>query len=97
MAKWSSNIMDTWINYQITRNQLKAGIDVRRLVAGKTFGETDDMCQALVLWDCKMAKEMRSMLNTLLFNYITLEDIVLEATGAVAETPHTPGYSSLYV
>ena len=94
MAKWSSDIMDTWINYHLTRVQLKAGIDVRRLVA---FGETDDMCQALVLWDCKMAKEMRSMLNTLLFNYITLEDIVLEATGAVAETPHTPGYSSLYV
>ena len=83
--------------YHLTRNQLKAVIDVRRLVADKTFGETDDMCQALVLWDCKMAKEMRSMLNTLLFNYITLEDIVLEATGAVAETPHTPGYSSLYV
>jgi hypothetical protein len=33
-----------------------------------------------------MAKEMRSMLNTLLFNYITLEEIVLEATGAVTET-----------
>ena len=50
MAKWSSDIMDTWINYQITRNQLKAGIDVRRLVAGRTFGETDDiMSQALVL------------------------------------------------
>jgi hypothetical protein len=46
------------------------------------------MCQALVLWDCKMA-----MLNTLLFNYITLEDIVLEATGAVAETP--AGFISL--
>ena len=44
------------------------------------------MCQALVLWDCKMAKEMRSMFNTLLFNYITLEEIVLEATGAVTET-----------
>jgi hypothetical protein len=55
------------------------------------------MCQALVLWDCKMAKEMRSMFNTLLFNYITLEEIVLEATGAVAETPHTPGYISIYV
>jgi hypothetical protein len=48
------------------------------------------MCQALVLWDCKMAKEMRSMLNTLLFNYITPEKIVLDApTGAVVETPHT--------
>jgi hypothetical protein len=55
------------------------------------------MCQALVLWDFKRAKEMRSMLNTLLFNYITPEEIVLEATGAVAETPHTPGNISLYV
>jgi hypothetical protein len=68
------------------------------LVAGKTFGETDDIyVPGLVLWDCKMAKEMRSMFNTLRFNYSTLEEIVLEATGAVAETPHTPGYISLYV
>ena len=67
------------------------------MVAGKTFGETDDMCQALVLLDCKMANEMRSTLNILHFNYITLEEIVLEATGAVAETPHTPGYISIYV
>jgi hypothetical protein len=44
-----------------------------------------------------MAKEMRSMFNTLLFNYITLEEIVLEETGAVAETPHTPVYISIYV
>ena len=26
MAKWSSNIMDTWISYHITRKQLKAGL-----------------------------------------------------------------------
>eukprot|EP00091_Calanus_sinicus_P012609 TRINITY_DN28283_c0_g1_i1.p1 TRINITY_DN28283_c0_g1~~TRINITY_DN28283_c0_g1_i1.p1 ORF type:complete len:151 (-),score=53.71 TRINITY_DN28283_c0_g1_i1:222-674(-) len=59
-------IMDTWINYHITRNHLKDAIDIKRLVTDKAFGETDDMCQALVLWDCKMAMEMRSMLNTLL-------------------------------
>ena len=52
----------------------------------------------MVLWDCKMAKELKSMLSTLLFNYIMLEDMVLEATGAVAEIPHTtPGYCSLYI
>ena len=97
MSKWSSDIMDTWVTYHTTRVQLKEGIDGNRLLTDKTFEKTDDMCQALILWDCKMAKEMKSMLNTLLFNYITLEDIVLEATGAVAETPHTPGYCSLYV
>ena len=97
MAKWSNDIMDTWINYQITRNQLKTGIEVGGWLARSLWRLMTYMCQALVLWDCKMAKEMRSMFNTLLFNYITLEEIVLEATGAVAETPHTPGYISIYV
>ena len=92
MSQWSSDIMDTWVTYHITRVQLKEGIDGHRLVADKTFEGIDDMCQALILWDCKLAKEMKSMLNTLLFNYINLEDFVLVATGAVAETPHSPGY-----
>ena len=97
MSKWSSDILDSWISYHITRAQLKSGIDVQRLMSNQAFAETDDMCQALILWDCKMAKEMRTMLNTLLFNYTTLEDIVLEATGTVAETPHSFSYSSLYI
>ena len=67
------------------------------MVADDTFQKTDEMCQALILWDCKMAKEMKSMLNTLLFHFITLEDMVLEATGSVAEIPHTPKYCSLYI
>ena len=97
MSKWSSDILDSWISYHITRAQLKSGIDVQRLMSNQAFAETDDMCQAFILWDCKMAKEMRTMLNTLLFNYITLEDIVLEATGNVAETPRPPSYSGLYI
>ena len=80
MDSWATKVMDNWISYHLTRNQLKEGIDVDRMVADDTFQQTDDMCQALILWDCKMAKEMKSMLNTLLFHYITLEDMVLEAT-----------------
>ena len=53
--------------------------------------------QAIALWDIKMAKETRSMLNILLFHYIVLEDIVLEATGSVAEQPRTPASLSMYV
>ena len=97
MDSWATKVMDNWISYHLTRNQLKEGIDVERVVADNTFQETDDMCQALILWDCKMAKEMKSMLNTLLFHYITLEDMVLEATGSVAEIPQTPKNYSLYI
>ena len=97
MSEWSSDIMDTWISYHVTRAQLKAKIGLQMLMSNQDFAETDDMCQAFVLWDCKMAKEMRTMLNTLLYNYITLEDIVLEATGNVAETPRPPSYSGLYI
>ena len=97
MDSWATKVMDNWISYHLTRNQLKEGIDVERVVADNTFQDTDDMCQALILWDCKMAKEMKSMLNTLLFHFITLEDMVLEATGTVAEMPKTPRNWSLYV
>ena len=97
MNLWASQVMDNWITYHLTRNQLKEDIDVERVVADNTFQQTDDMCQALILWDCKMAKEMKSMLNTLLFHFITLEDMVLEATGSVAEIPQTPRNCSLYI
>ena len=97
MSKWSSDIMDTWVNYHMNRDQLKGGIDIQRLMTEQNFVDTDDICQAIVLLDCKMAKEMKTMLNTIMLNYITLEDIVLDATGKVAETPNSPGYSSLYV
>ena len=97
MDLWASQVMDNWITYHLTRNQLREDIDVERVVADNTFQQSDDMCQALILWDCKMAKEMKSMLNTLLFHYITLEDMVLEATGSLAEIPQTPRNCSLYV
>ena len=97
MDSWASQVMDNWISYHLTRNQLKEGIDVERLLADNTFQQTDDKCQALILWDCKMAKEMKSMLNSLLLHFITLEDMVLEATGSVAEIPRTPAYCPLYV
>jgi len=97
MNKWTGEVMDSWVAYHLTREQLKQGIDVGNAFRGKGFEQTDDMCQALALWDIKQAKEMRSMLNGLLYHYITLEDIVLEATGSVAEMPKTPSYSNLYV
>ena len=97
MNSWASQVMDNWISYHLTRSQLKEGIDMERVVADSTFQQTDDKCQALILWDCKMAKETKSMLNTLLFHFITLEDMVLEATGSVAEIPRTPAYCPLYV
>ena len=97
MSMWSSDIMDTWVDYHIARAQLKEGIDVQRLMFNPNYKKTDDICLALLLLDCKMAKEMRSMLNTIMLNYITMEDIVLDATGTVAETPRSPSYCSLYV
>jgi len=97
MNKWTGEVMDSWVAYHLNREQLKQGIDVENACKGQGFEQTDDMCQALALWDIKQAKEMRSMLNGLLYHYITLEDIVLEATGSVAEMPKTPSYSNLYV
>ena len=75
MDLWTNKMMSTWIEYHITRNKLKRDIDSEKLMADSAFQKTDDMCQAIILGDCMMAKEMKSMLNTLLFHYITLEDI----------------------
>ena len=35
-----------------------------------------DRGRAIAAWDCKMSGEMRTTLNTLLYNYVALEDIV---------------------
>ena len=78
MNLWTSEMMSTLIEYHLTRTKMKEGIDLEKLMADSTFQETDDMCQALILGDCKMAKEIKNMLNTLLFNYITLEGMVPE-------------------
>ena len=97
MADWSSAVFDNWINYHKNRAVLKTGIDVLSLLKDKDYCKKDDMCQSLMMLDCKMAKELKSILNTTLFHYVTLEDIVLDATGSVMDTPQTPGYSRLYV
>ena len=75
MDLWTNKMMSTWIEYHITRNKLKRDIDLEKLMADSAFQKTDDMCQAIILGDCMMAKEMKSMLNTLLFHYITLTEI----------------------
>ena len=38
-----------------------------------------DRGKALAAWDVKMAGETRGMINTLLYNYIALEDILYRA------------------
>ena len=43
-----------------------------------------------------MAKETRSMLNTLLFHYMVLADMVLDATGSVVEQPRETAALSMY-
>ena len=64
------------------------GSDLARLLSS--------IVQAIALWDIKMAKETRSMLNTLLFYYLVLEDMVLDATGCVVEQPKKPATFSMY-
>ena len=97
MGEWCGTVCDNWIQYFQSRTMIREGIDVMRLIKEKDFAEKDELCQSIMLLDCKMAKEMKSMMNTTLFHYTTLEDIVLDATGSVRETPQSPGYSCLYI
>ena len=68
--------------------QVGIGLDLARLLSS--------VVQAIALWDIKMAKETRSMLNTLLFHYMLLEDMVLDATGSVVEQPRETAALSMY-
>ena len=40
---------------------------------GLQEANTDDLCQALALWDIKQGQELRGVLSTLLLHYILLE------------------------
>ena len=44
-----------------------------------------DMGRALAAWDSKMAGKTRSMLNTVLYNYIALENILSRAKESVVQ------------
>ena len=48
---------------------MKGGVDMR----GLQEANTDDLCQALALWDIKQGQELRGVLSTLLLHYILLE------------------------
>ena len=43
----------------------------------------EDMGRALAAWDCKMAGQTRTMLNTVLYNYIALEDTLSRAKDSI--------------
>ena len=86
----------------LLRGQMMDNVDMAEMLKSQ-----DDMCQvkasqkssavqAIALWDIKMAKETRSTLNTLLFHYIVLEDILLTASGSVEEQPRDCTALSMY-
>ena len=62
------DVHENWWHFVI-RSQLKGGLDRR----GLQEASTDDLCQALALWDIKQGQELRGVLSTLLLHYILLE------------------------
>ena len=55
-----------------------------------------DRGRALAVLDCKMAGETRSEINTLLYHYIVLEDILYKTRIFVEETLNDPTSFRLY-
>lgn len=76
MSTWAVEIQNTWVTYHVTREQLG---DDPYLLKVADPEENLDRGRALAAWDGKMAGESRSVVNTLLYNYIALEDILHKA------------------
>ena len=87
MSEWVEEVMAGWINYLVTRTQFMAGVSIPNVLADPEFLETDDMCQAMVLLDYKMVLEVKGVLNNLLMNIQTLEEVVGASMDAVLENP----------
>ena len=91
MNEWVGGVVGSWVQYYLTRSQLKAG--VAPLGEGVTTrgrerrARRDDMCQAIAWWDIKMAQETRVVMENLVLHYTMLEGALQEVRAAAAEQP----------
>ena len=70
--------MDSWINYHLNREQLKAGVLSNMVDPDLLFNS--DFYAAFMLLDKKMISEIKSDLTDLLNNYSILIDVFGAAT-----------------
>ena len=74
----SAQVMDSWINYHLNREQLKAGVLSNMVDPDLLFNS--DFYAAFMLLDKKMISEIKSDLTDLLNNYSILIDVFGAAT-----------------
>ena len=74
----SAQVMDSWINYHLNREQLKAGVLSNVVDPDLLFNS--DFYAAFMLLDKKMISEIKSDLTDLLNNYSILIDVFGAAT-----------------
>ena len=96
MSGWVGEVVESWVQYYHTLSQLKAGVDTQAVAASQEAVGSDDMCQAVAMWDIKMAQEMRVVMDTLLVHYIMLEGTLQEVTAAAAEPPIEADTTGMY-
>ena len=57
---------------------------------------SSDKARAMTAWDCKMAGELRTCINTVLFNYVVILDLLGKLTDSVTKKSIGPGLASIY-
>ena len=100
MNEWVGGVVGSWVQYYLTRSQLKAG--VAPLGEGVTTrgrerrARRDDMCQAIAMWDIKMMQEMQVAMDDLVLHYLMLEGALQEVAAAAVEQPRDVLTSGMY-
>ena len=75
----SANVMDGWMNYHLSREQMKGGL-LASLVDHPDQLVNSDLQAAFSLLDKKMFMDIKSQLSDLLVNYSVFMDVLVAAT-----------------
>ena len=74
----SANVMDGWMNYHLSREQLKGGL--LQMVEHPDMLVNSDLHAAFSLLDQKMIIDLKAELSDLLVNYSVFKDVLVAAT-----------------
>ena len=89
MSGWVGGVVESWVQYYITRSKLRAGVaplgEGARTRGRGRRARRDDMCQAIAMWDIKMAQETRVAMDSLVVHYLMVEAALQEVAAAAGE------------
>jgi len=92
MSAWAIESRESWVTYHSTRDSISSAAYLTQ----KDAVDTIDRGRAVAAWDCRKAGHTRSEVNSLLYKYIVLEDILYKTVLFLENNMEVPLSIKLY-